>query len=1083
MSAAGIRTGRGAMVAMALTVSTPAHAWWDVDWSSRNKLTFQNASITADADDVVVMVKLDATRIDYGDMQADGDDLRFVDADDLTELDYDVEVWDPAGTSIVWVRVPRVEGTGTADSIYMYWGNLLAPPAADPFAPWDDGIFTNVYHFDPTLENRLDGVAGTLHNGAASIVGKHGDALDFDGIDDYFFTVTDTINQELKDATQLEFWIKTTDVGLAAAESAPGVTGYQDVSKKNEVQVFGWLDNTGKIGLKYRGKQSLSTTAVNDGVWHHVTLSRSGSGTQKVYVDGTLQTNSAGVGNDADDYVPATLYKGIGRAGMINAYHYLDATLDEVRVHNTDRSDAWNRANWLSVSDTLISWCALTAFSEDLDNDGFGDDSGATTLSCDAHPDFGAPTDCNDGNAAVSPGDPEICDVGNTDEDCDGAADDADAGATGKVTYYLDNDKDGYGQTASPLALCDKTAAYALASGDCDDADATEYPGAIWYTDADGDGFGNPAASVVSCTKAGVSNDDDCNDADATVNPNTLWYKDGDGDGHGNPLDSVASCAAPAGRVRDKLDCNDINKDVYTGAPEQCDGVDNDCDVTVDESPPAPYGTVYYVDGDKDGYGVPGVTIRSCSPVVGYAPNDDDCLDANAAANPAGVENACNGFDDDCDGFGKATDSSDGDGLTWLQENAVGASDCATDSDGDTLDDDTEYDGGVDSDFDGAADIADPDDDGDTIPTAIEAAAVDPDASANTCPGVVADAIPNHLDLDSDGDGLSDFNEGTSDTDADGTPNFLDCSNFGCDGDVDVDADGLDDCTELDLGLSDTDADADDDLVPDGVEVGDVTSPFDSDADGKRDVVDADDDDDGVPTALEVAGSALPLDTDHDGDQLPDYLDTDDDGDGVPTLDEDRDGNGDAFDDDLDGDAVADFRDGDDSDGPTVDGDGDGLLNGVEAGTCAGGDCLDPLDPDTDGDGVADGDEFGDGATPRDSDGDGLPDALDRDDDGDGVPSAEEGAGDGDLDGAGAYLDPDSDDDGIADGSESAQTDADCDGVPDRHDPAADGACAAGGDDTGAGGGKDDPGGCSTTGGAGGLAWLAGLALLARRRR
>jgi len=72
---------------------------------------------------------------------------------------------------------------------------------------------------------------------------------------------------------------------------------------------------------------------------------------------------------------------------------------------------------------------------------------------------------------------------------------------------------------------------------------------------------------------------------------------------------------------------------------------------------------------------------------------------------------------------------------------------------------------------------------------------------------------------------------------------------------------------------------------------------------------------------------------------------------------------------------------------PTLDPDHDGLRSGVEV--LLG---LDPLDPDTDGDGLDDGTEVGpDPAHPVDSDGDGVPDALEsrfRDRDGDCLPDS-----------------------------------------------------------------------------------------------
>lgn len=102
----------------------------------------------------------------------------------------------------------------------------------------------------------------------------------------------------------------------------------------------------------------------------------------------------------------------------------------------------------------------------------------------------------------------------------------------------------------------------------------------------------------------------------------------------------------------------------------------------------------------------------------------------------------------------------------------------------------------------------------------------------------------------------------------------------------------------------------------------------------------------------------------------------------------------------------------------TLDSDGDGLPDALEI---AWG--LDPSDADTDGDSLLDGEEWGDGILPRDTDGDGVIDALDPDDDGDGLPTRFEIEAVGaliDLDGDGlpAWRDTDSDGDGLPDALE-----------------------------------------------------------------
>ncbi len=63
----------------------------------------------------------------------------------------------------------------------------------------------------------------------------------------------------------------------------------------------------------------------------------------------------------------------------------------------------------------------------------------------------------------------------------------------------------------------------------------------------------------------------------------TTYYADADGDDYGDPAVSVMDCAAPAGYVEDNTDCDDSNGASFPGNAEICDGIDNNCDGTVDE--------------------------------------------------------------------------------------------------------------------------------------------------------------------------------------------------------------------------------------------------------------------------------------------------------------------------------------------------------------------------------------------------------------------------------------------------------------------------------------------------------------------
>ncbi|HHS97401.1 MAG TPA: hypothetical protein ENK08_05805, partial [Chloroflexi bacterium] len=60
--------------------------------------------------------------------------------------------------------------------------------------------------------------------------------------------------------------------------------------------------------------------------------------------------------------------------------------------------------------------------------------------------------------------------------------------------------------------------------------------------------------------------------------------------------------------------------------------------------------SVFYADGDGDGYGTGLDTVQGCAPPPGYVAEAGDCDDASAAVHPGATE-LCNGVDDDCDGL------------------------------------------------------------------------------------------------------------------------------------------------------------------------------------------------------------------------------------------------------------------------------------------------------------------------------------------------------------------------------------------------------------------------------------------------
>jgi len=92
-------------------------------------------------------------------------------------------------------------------------------------------------------------------------------------------------------------------------------------------------------------------------------------------------------------------------------------------------------------------------------------------------------------------------------------------------------------------------------------------------------------------------------------------------------------------------DCDDNDPDVYPGATEVCNGVDDNCNDQIDEG----VKSTFYRDADGDGYGLTSDSTQVCSAPAGYVADNTDCNDANAAIHP-GVTETCNNADDNCDG-------------------------------------------------------------------------------------------------------------------------------------------------------------------------------------------------------------------------------------------------------------------------------------------------------------------------------------------------------------------------------------------------------------------------------------------------
>jgi len=510
------------------------------------------------------------------------------------------------------------------------------------------------------------------------------------------------------------------------------------------------------------------------------------------------------------------------------------------------------------IDDNDPSLAGTSLWFEDADGDAYGD-ANNSIMTCNPPAGYVSNnTDCNDSDPQVNPLATEICN--GIDDDCDGLTDSADPSLVGTATWFEDNDGDGFGNPSSSLSSCTTPPGYVSNGSDCNDNNSNINPNAqeicngvdddcdglidandpsvagtaTWYADNDGDGFGNPAIPTTSCSapQGFVQDNTDCDDNFSSINPGAteicngvdddcdglidgadpdlngtgLWYADVDGDGYGSQTNFVIDCMPPPGYVATGNDCDDNNFNVNPGAPEICNGIDDDCDGFVDDADPSLSGTaIYYLDADLDGAGDPAIFIQSCNPVIGYVSNNSDCNDNDQNISPFAQE-ICNGVDDDCDGLIDDADPnlSGGSSIWYVDADMDGSgnpnitllacsqptgyvntgNDC-NDNDPTVGEFAQEVCNGVDDDCDGLVDAADPDVQGGSI---------------------------WYQDADNDGFGSAASTLTSCNQPAGYVPNSLDCNDGDaninpaateiCDNNVDDDCDGLIDTADPDAQSS-----------------------------------------------------------------------------------------------------------------------------------------------------------------------------------------------------------------------------------------------------------------------------------------
>ncbi len=326
--------------------------WWDCAWTQRHRVTLA-LSPAETIEGAPVLVLLSSARVDHDRMQQDGEDLRFVDADG-DPAPFEIERWDPAGVSTVWVALDRI---GHApEAMWMYYGNPVAEGTQDPAAVWGPPHVAVWHMGDSPFDATGSGHDQTPTGAVETVAGQVVDATSFEASSARLdVEPAEALDDLPGSGITLSAWIRPRSFGGG---------GLGRIVHKDFVGV-GWqwyIADGGALRFAVGFDGGAIMWATGGGIialdrWQHVvtTFAHAPGALPRLYVDGV--EHEVVVGGPAPREAPlADADIPLRLGNRVDNARRFDGIIDEVRVEKTVRSPNWIRTQVSSGNDTLLEY-------------------------------------------------------------------------------------------------------------------------------------------------------------------------------------------------------------------------------------------------------------------------------------------------------------------------------------------------------------------------------------------------------------------------------------------------------------------------------------------------------------------------------------------------------------------------------------------------------------------------------------------------------------------------------------------------------------------------------------------------------
>jgi len=274
-----------------------------------------------------------------------GADLRFSDSSGSNVLYHEIERWDTNGQSVVWVRVPLLEGTNSY--IYAYWGKAASMPSYTTNGAVWAGNFRGVWHLDSYGGNAFKDSTANNNNGVNAntddAVGLVGGCRNVDQGD--YISVANSSSINLSTAITIEAVVRLdsypTEWNMIAAKDDSGNSRCYGLWVRSTGDLlFSYASPAGTWYHLYPGGQGFTLNA-----WHHIAaVMNADKDIRELYIDGRRKARDTSAIPPMQSYYPALFF------GSCAGTWPTDGKIDEVRISDIDISSNRIWATWLNIA-------------------------------------------------------------------------------------------------------------------------------------------------------------------------------------------------------------------------------------------------------------------------------------------------------------------------------------------------------------------------------------------------------------------------------------------------------------------------------------------------------------------------------------------------------------------------------------------------------------------------------------------------------------------------------------------------------------------------------------------------------------